>query len=40
MIESDGMEDIDWLELELHPRSKEDVDNFYPPSKTSVRKFN
>jgi hypothetical protein len=39
MIESDGQNDIDWLELDLHTCTPEDFEQFYPPSKTSVLKF-
>jgi hypothetical protein len=39
MIESDGEYDISSLELELNDCTADDLKAFYPPSKTSVLKF-
>jgi hypothetical protein len=39
MIENDGHEELDVQELDLHICTEEDFNSFYPPSKTTVDKF-
>ena len=40
MIENDGQKDVDTLDLKIYPCEDKDFENFYPPSKTAVTKFN